>query len=165
MNHIYSDKIQEQVKFLGKTLNQDLKDSQPVVFICVLNGAFMFFTDLIKQIHVKNEIDFIKVKSYEDQMQGEIQILQDIEVNITGKTVVLVDDLVDSGNTLTKLIDHLQQYNPTQIKTITLLKRYTSKFEPDYFAFNIHHDEWFYGYGMDLNGNHRNLLDILALEK
>lgn len=165
MNHIHADRIEEQIKFLGKTLNKDLKNSQPTVFICVLNGAFMFFTDLVKQIHVKNEIDFIKVKSYEDQKQGEIQILQDIEVNITGKTVVLVDDLVDSGNTLTKLIDHLQQYNPTQIKTVTLLKRYTSKFEPDYFAFNIHHNEWFYGYGMDLNGYHRNLLDILALEK
>jgi len=165
MNHIPSDQIQEQIKFLGKNITKDLTNSSPVVFICILNGAFMFFSDLMKQIHIKSEIDFIRVKSYEAQNQQEIQIIKDIEVNIKGKTVVLVDDLIDSGNTILKLIEHLQQYNPSEIKTVSLLKRYNSKFEPNYYAFHIHHNEWFYGYGLDLNGYHRNLLDILVLEK
>jgi len=165
MNHIPSDQIQEQIKFLGKNITKDLTNSSPVVFICILNGAFMFFSDLMKQIHIKSEIDFIRVKSYEAQNQQEIQIIKDIEVDIKGKTVVLVDDLIDSGNTILKLIEHLQQYNPSEIKTVSLLKRYNSKFEPNYYAFHIHHNEWFYGYGLDLNGYHRNLLDILVLEK
>ena len=165
MNHIPSDQIQEQIKFLGKNITKDLTNSSPVVFICILNGAFMFFSDLMKQIHIKSEIDFIRVKSYEAQNQQEIQIIKDIEVNIKGKTVVLVDDLIDSGNTILKLIEHLQQYNPSEIKTVSLLKRYNSKFEPNYYAFHIHHNEWFYGYGLDLNGYHRNLLDILVIEK
>jgi hypoxanthine phosphoribosyltransferase len=165
MSSITSNQIQDQVRFLGKSLNQDLQNTSPVVFICILNGAFMFFSDLMKQIHVKSEIDFIRVKSYKAQTQQEIQIIKDIEINIKGKTVVLVDDLIDSGNTILKLIEHLQQYNPLEIKTVSLLKRYNSKFEPNYYAFHIHHNEWFYGYGLDLNGYHRNLLDILVLEK
>jgi len=165
MNHIPSDQIQEQIKFLGKNITKDLTNSSPVVFICILNGAFMFFSDLMKQIHIKSEIDFIRVKSYEAQNQQEIQIIKDIEVDIKGKTVVLVDDLIDSGNTILKLIEHLQQYNPSEIKTVSLLKRHNSKFTPNYYAFHIHHNEWFYGYGLDLNGYHRNLLDILVLEK
>ena len=88
MNHIPSDQIQEQIKFLGKNITKDLTNSSPVVFICILNGAFMFFSDLMKQIHIKSEIDFIRVKSYEAQNQQEIQIIKDIEVNIKGKTVV-----------------------------------------------------------------------------
>jgi len=165
MGCIHSNQIQEQVKILGKTISQDLKDSSPVVFICILNGAFMFFSDLMKQTHIKSEIDFIRVKSYDFQNQNEIQIIKDIEVNIKGKIVVLVDDLIDSGNTILKLIEHLQQYNPLEIKTVSLLKRYNSKFEPNYYAFHIHHNEWFYGYGMDLEGYNRNLSDILALRK
>ena len=165
MSCISSSKIQEQIKFLGKTLNKDLNNSQPLVFICILNGSFLFFSDLVKELNLKSEFDFIRVKSYNNQTQEKIQIIKDIEVNIAGKTVVLVDDLVDTGSTLIKLIEHLQKYNPKEIKTVTLLKRYSSKFEPNYFVFNIHHDEWFYGYGMDLNGYQRNLPDILAIEK
>ncbi len=165
MNNILNSQIQEQIKFLGKSLNHDLQNSSPVVFVCILNGAFIFFSDLMKQINIKTKVDFIRVKSYESQTQNEIQIIKDIEVDIAEKTVILVDDLVDSGNTLLKLIEHLQKFNPKEIKTVTLLKRQNSKFTPDYYAFHIHNNEWYYGYGMDLEGYNRNLSDILALEK
>ena len=84
---------------------------QPPVFICVLNGAFMFFTDLVK--HMGDcEIDFISAKSYEGTSQGEIRILKTITTDITGKDVYLIDDIYDSGNTMNRLIKHLQYNNP-----------------------------------------------------
>ena len=128
----------------------------PPVFICVLNGAFMFFTDLVKQIG-ECEIDFISAKSYEGTTQGEIKLLKDITTNISDKDVYLVDDIYDSGNTMNFLSKHLQQYNPKSITPVTLFKKYYSKNNDLIYGFELTNEHWLIGYGLDAeNGLKRN---------
>jgi hypoxanthine phosphoribosyltransferase len=130
--------------------------SQPPVFICVLNGAFMFFTDLVKQIG-ECEIDFISAKSYEGTTQGEIRLLKDITTNISDKDIYLVDDIYDSGNTMNFLSKHLQQYNPKSITLVTLFKKYYSKNNDLIYGFELTNEHWLIGYGLDAeNGLKRN---------
>ena len=128
----------------------------PPVFICVLNGAFMFFTDLVKQMG-DCEIDFISAKSYEGTTQGEIRLLKDITTNISDKDVYLVDDIYDSGNTMNFLNKHLQQYNPKSITPVTLFKKYYSKNNDLIYGFELTNEHWLIGYGLDAeNGLKRN---------
>jgi hypoxanthine phosphoribosyltransferase len=128
----------------------------PPVFICVLNGAFMFFTDLVKQIG-ECEIDFISAKSYEGTTQGEIRLLKDITTNISDKDVYLIDDIYDSGNTMNFLSKHLQQYNPKSITPVTLFKKYYSKNNDLIYGFELTNEHWLIGYGLDAeNGLKRN---------
>lgn len=167
MNYsIHQADITKYVRVIGKRINDDWKDvNEPIVFVCVLNGSFLFFADLVRQINLKMEIDFIRVKSYLNREQGDLVVTKDLETKIKGKHVFVVDDIADSGNTLNATIPFLQVKQPKSIQTVTLLKRYNSKFTPNYYGYEIHHNEWFYGYGMDLNGHQRNLPDLLVVKK
>jgi hypoxanthine phosphoribosyltransferase len=128
----------------------------PPVFICVLNGAFMFFTDLVKQVG-DCEIDFVSAKSYDGTKQGEIRILKSITVDIKGKDVYLIDDIYDSGNTMNRLIKHLQYNNPKSIIPVTLFKKHYSKHPDLVFGFELTNEHWLIGYGLDAeNGLKRN---------
>ena len=109
---------------------------EPPVFICVLNGAFMFFTDLVKQVG-DCHIDFIRAKSYENQSQGEIHILKSIDIDIEGKDVYLVDDIYDSGNTMNRLVKHLQYNNPKSITPVTLFKKHYSNTDGLLYGFEL----------------------------
>jgi hypoxanthine phosphoribosyltransferase len=158
--------IQKYVKYIAKRINNDwINTDEPIVFVCVLNGSFLFFADLVREINFKMEIDFIRVKSYLNREQGDLVVTKDLETKIKGKHVFVVDDIADSGNTLDAIIPFLQVKQPKSIQTVTFLKRYNSKFTPDYYGDEIKHDEWFYGYGMDLDGFLRNLPDLLVVEK
>lgn len=135
---------------------------QPPVFICVLNGAFMFFTDLVKQMG-ECEIDFISAKSYNGTKQGEIRILKSITVDITDKDVYLIDDIYDSGNTMNRLIKHLQYNNPKSITPITLFKKHYSNTDNLIYGFELTNEHWLVGYGLDASdGTKRNLPHILG---
>jgi hypoxanthine phosphoribosyltransferase len=135
---------------------------QPPVFICVLNGAFMFFTDLVKQVG-NCEIDFISAKSYNGTTQGEIRILKTITIDIEGKDVYLIDDIYDSGNTMNRLIKHLQYNNPKSITPITLFKKHYSNNEDLIHGFELVDEHWLVGYGLDAaDGTKRNLPHILG---
>ena len=129
---------------------------EPPVFICVLNGAFMFFTDLVKQVG-DCHIDFIRAKSYENQSQGEIRILKSIDIDIEGKDVYLVDDIYDSGNTMNRLVKHLQYNNPKSITPVTLFKKHYSNTDGLLYGFELTNEHWLIGYGLDAeNGLKRN---------
>ena len=135
---------------------------QPPVFICVLNGAFMFFTDLVRQVG-NCEIDFISAKSYNGTIQGEIRILKTITVDIEGKDVYLIDDIYDSGNTMNRLIKHLQYNNPKSITPITLFKKQYSNNKDLIHGFELIDEHWLVGYGLDAaDGTKRNLPHILG---
>ncbi len=135
---------------------------QPPVFICVLNGAFMFFTDLVKQVG-NCEIDFISAKSYNGTTQGEIRILKTITVDIEEKDVYLIDDIYDSGNTMNRLIKHLQYNNPKSITPITLFKKQYSNNKDLIHGFELVDEHWLVGYGLDAaDGTKRNLPHILG---
>lgn len=139
----------------------------PPVFICVLNGAFMFFTDLVK--HMGDcEIDFINAKSYQGTKQGEITIIDSIKVDIEGKDVYLVDDIYDSGNTMNKLISHLKAYNPKSITPVTLFKKHYSNTDGLLYGFELTNEYWLIGYGLDaengLKRNQKYITGIMAEE-
>jgi len=139
-------------------------DMNNVVMICLLNGGFMFFADLIREIDLNIQCDFMRVKSYNGQEQSDLQIIKDIELNIEGKHVYIVDDFFDSGNTMNSVHTHLKSYNPSSLTAVTLLKRYRCK-RPTYpFMYGPEvNKEWVYGYGMDNNDYCRNLKSIFKI--
>ena len=132
-------------------------ENQPRVMIGVLNGAFMFFTDLVRNMKVDCEIDFIQAKSYLGQVQDRVDILKDINIDITGKDVYIVDDIFDTGNTMRTLVTHLQTRNPKSITPVTLFKRSYSHMEDLMFGFELQNEAWLVGFGLDAtNGLKRN---------
>lgn len=159
-----SEQIQNKIKTIAHSISvqQDLKDD--VIMICVLNGGFMFFSDLVKNMSTDIEVDFIRAKSYNGQDQGVVHILKDIETNIEGKDVYVVDDFYDTGNTLNRILEHLSTQNPKSLQIVTLLTRDLSPIPnyPHTTGFMIK-DEWCVGYGMDNNSKERNLDYIYAL--
>lgn len=138
-----SNKVHE-LSYLIKKINHE----QPPVFICVLNGAFMFFTDLVKCLD-DCEIDFIRAKSYIGENQGEISITKTIDISIENRDVYLVDDIYDSGNTMSFLMDHLKQYKPKSITPVTLFKRHSATNLDLLYGFNLENEYFLVGYGLD----------------
>lgn len=156
-------KIQKGIKELAQAIDNDHTKSTntlPPVFICVLNGAYMFFSDLTKSIKVPHEIDFIRAKSYTGQdNSGGVEITKDIELSLKGKRVYIIEDMIDSGNTMLEILIRVNNKQPVEVKVVTLLHRRTSTFPVDFHAFDID-NEWTFGYGLDDNGIHRNYSDI-----
>jgi len=159
-----SKQIQDKVTEMAYAIDFKHTKNDDIVMICVLNGGFMFFSDLVKNMSTDVELDFIRAKSYNGQDQGVVHITKDIEADIEGKTVYVVDDFYDSGTTLDSIVNHLSSFNPKTIEVVTLLTRDISPI-PDYplhYGFIIQ-DEWVVGYGMDNNKKERNLDYIYAL--
>jgi hypoxanthine phosphoribosyltransferase len=159
-----SEQIQNKVTEMAHAITFKHTSDDDVVMICLLNGGFMFFSDLVKNISINIECDFMRVKSYNGQAQGLIHITKDIETNIEGKTVYVVDDFYDTGNTLDIVVEHLSNQNPKSIEMVTLLTRDISPM-PEYPLHTgfIIRDEWVVGYGLDNNKKERNLNYIYAL--
>jgi hypoxanthine phosphoribosyltransferase len=150
--------IETRVKSLATQVSyQNNPENQSRVMIGVLNGAFMFFTDLVRNMEVDCEIDFIQAKSYLGQVQDRVDILKDINIGIKGKDVFLVDDIYDSGNTMKRLVAHLQSKGPKSITPVTLFKRSYSYMDGLIYGFELHNEAWLVGYGLDAtNGTKRN---------
>lgn len=148
--------IQKRVKSLAVEVSyKNNPENESRVIIGVLNGAFMFFTDLVRNMKVDCEIDFIQAKSYLGQVQDRVDILKDINVDITGKDVYIVDDIFDSGNTMRKLVAHLQTRNPKSITPVTLFKRNYSYMEDLMFGFELEYEAFLVGYGLDGKGGYK----------
>ena len=147
---------------VGAAITQKYKGKELTV-ICVLKGAEPFHAELIKHIDLPMETDFVQVKSYEGtESTGIINLKKDIDTDISGKDIVIVEDIVDSGYTLTWLKETLSQRNPNSITVVTMLdkpSRRKTPFNPDYVCFTID-DLFVYGFGLDLDEKCRNLKDI-----
>ena len=152
MKLLYSQKLIDQtVEKLGNKLTQDFEGStSKKVFVGLLNGGFMFFSDLTKHINTPIECDLMRVKSYSGKKQGDIQITKDLETPIKGKDVYVIDDIYDSGNTMNTVVSYLELKKPNSISIVTLLTRDFSPIPkcPSYHGLIIK-DEWVCGYGMD----------------
>jgi len=158
-----------ELKIIAKQINDTHRgDPTPVVMVCVLNGGFMFFSDLVKQISIPIEIDFIRCKSYYGKKQGDLVISKDLETKIKHKHVYLVDDILDSGNTMKAVAKFLQVKEPKSITPVVAIYKENGDFE------KVHHilyqdsdtifDPWYIGYGMDdENGHNRNLSTIYTI--
>ncbi|HBI58011.1 MAG: hypoxanthine phosphoribosyltransferase [Duncaniella sp.] len=165
--YIESDKIKERVAEIGAQITRDCEGTVPL-FVCVLNGAFPFASDLIRAVDCDAEITFIRLKSYEGMgSTGKVKEVMGLTENIEGRTIILVEDIIDTGNTIVKLIDDMKAHNPARIKVATLLFKEDAlqhKVEPDYVGFNIP-TKFIIGYGLDLDGMARNLPDIYVLSE
>lgn len=157
--------LQERVRALALEINQQLKD-QELVLIGVLKGAFIFLSDLFRDLKMPCSCDFLGIRSYDSEgKQGSLQLEFDLSQDIQGKTVLLVEDIVDSGETLNYLLAHLKAKNPQKIYVCTLLhKQEKSPMKLDFVGFEIA-DHYVLGYGMDLNGLYRNMSEIRFLRK
>ena len=161
-----AEDIRFRTQLLAKKISDDHRnDGSPVIVIGLLNGAFMFYSELVKNISIDVECDFMRVKSYVNRKQGDIQITKDLETRIKGKHVYIVDDIYDTGNTMKAVIEYLEVKKPSSISIVSLIVRDTSPIpeQKSYHAFTIG-DEWIVGMGMDSEkGLHRNLKSIWAL--
>jgi hypoxanthine phosphoribosyltransferase len=150
--------IQTRVKSLALEVSyKNNPENSSRVMIGVLNGAFMFFADLVRNMKVDCEIDFMQAKSYLGQVQDRVDILKDVSIDLTGKDVFIVDDIYDSGNTMKRLIAHLQTKGAKSITPVTLFKRSYSYMEDLIYGFELNNEAWLVGFGLDAtNGTKRN---------
>lgn len=163
--HIKAEDIHAKVSGLAEKLTADIKGSFPL-FIVVLNGSFIFAADLVKMLKFPCEISFIKLASYAGTSStGTVNELFGLTENIEGRTIIILEDIVDTGNTLEKLYHLLQDKKAKEIKIATLLfkpEAYKKKIRVDYVCMEIPND-FVVGYGLDYNGLGRNLKDIYVL--
>ncbi len=159
--------IQNAVKTVATRMNNDLKGKNPL-FLAVLNGAFMFMGDLMKEVSVSCEISFIRLASYQGLKSTEnVQEIFGLTEDIEGRTVVIVEDIVDSGNTMLMLIKQLEKRNPKEIKIATLLLKPEAlkhDVKLDYVALEIPND-FIVGYGLDYDGYGRNMNSIYKIKE
>ena len=155
-----AEEIKTCVAELGKILAEDYKNKNPLL-ICPLKGSIMFFSDIVREIKIPCEIDFMTVSSYNSNTvsSGEIKVLKDLTENINGRHVLIIEDIIDTGLTLYNLKKMLSSRNPESLKICTLLdkpSRRIADIKGDYCGFVIP-DKFVVGYGMDLNEKYRNL--------
>ncbi len=159
--------LQERVAELGDELSEQYEGKNPI-FIGVLNGAYIFLSDLMRQVDIPCEVDFLKLSSYGDEKvsSGEVTDLKDIDADIEDRHVILVEDIVDTGLSMNYLVDKLQKKNPASIATVTLLHKTEATHHDvqlDYVGFQIP-TLFVLGYGLDYAQEGRNLAQIYILD-
>jgi hypoxanthine phosphoribosyltransferase len=161
-SYISNDAIQERVKEIAKQINEDLKKESPL-FIGILNGSFMFAADLMREVTIKSEITFVKLASYSGtESTGEVVTKIGLEKSVKDRVVVIVEDIIDSGKTISELLQILNKQRPAKIILATLLYKPAAmqyNFKIDYIGFEVPND-FLVGYGLDYDGLGRNLKDI-----
>lgn len=160
--------ISKRVKEIAKQITKDFQGEFPV-FICILRGGVIFFSDLIKEVELPVEIDFLSLSSYgkEANSSGVVRIRKDIDTNIANRHVIVVEDIVDSGLTLKYIFEYLQKHNPASLNICTLLdkpKAHKTDLTMNYVGFNVG-NEFVVGYGLDYAEKYRNLPYIGILKK
>ena len=167
MKLLVSDEdIKKRVKQLAEQITEDYKDKSPI-FIGILNGCYVFMADLLREINLDVEVDFVKIRSYEaDSSTGTIKFRKDISADINNRHIVIVEDIIDSGFTINFLVNRLKGSGPKSVAVASILfKKEVAKidFEVDYVGFEIP-PEFVVGYGLDYDEKYRNLKDVMVLE-
>lgn len=163
---ITKDEIAARVRELGEQLTRDY-NGESITMICTLRGASIFFADLVREIKCDLEIDFIAVSSYGGgtNTSGEVKMIKDLSSPIQGKNIIIVEDIIDSGVTLSYLKRLLAARSPKSLKVCSLLDKPSRRkvdFEGDYIGFTID-NEYVVGYGLDYNQHMRNLPEVCVL--
>jgi hypoxanthine phosphoribosyltransferase len=164
---VTSEEIQDKVRELGQRITGDYR-GEDLLLVGILRGAVVFLSDLMRHLELSCEIDFMDVSSYgaETTTSGVVRILKDLEEDITGRHVLIVEDIIDTGLTLSYLTRILGARKPASLEICTLLSkpsRRQANIDVKYLGFEVP-DEFVVGYGIDFAGRYRNLRDIRALK-
>jgi hypoxanthine phosphoribosyltransferase len=159
---ISESEIKQKVQTLGKQINSDYKDKTPV-FLPVLNGSFIFASDLIKEITLSCRISFVKVSSYVGQTSsGQLKTLIGVDESLFNQDIIIIEDIVDTGLTLEKILEELKSLGVKSIEVVALLRKKPAREKAlpvKYIGFDVD-DEFVLGYGLDYNGMGRNTKNI-----
>lgn len=159
------DQIQKKVRELGARISRDYGDEE-IVLVCNLKGAFIFLADLCRYVTAPISIDFIATTSYKGtETTGEVRIIKDLKMDVSGKNILLVEDIIDTGLTVDYIINYLKLHKPKSIRICTLLdKRCMRKVDVDidYIGFEVG-DQFLIGYGLDYNERYRDMDSIAEL--
>ncbi|MBR3904718.1 MAG: hypoxanthine phosphoribosyltransferase [Clostridia bacterium] len=163
---ITKEEIHAAVKKLGQQITEDYAGKEPLM-VCILKGAVMFYNDLIREIDLPVTMEFMAISSYGNSTKtsGVVNIRKDMDVDVTGRDIILVEDIVDSGMTLSYLKKVLKTRNAASIRIATLLNKPARRridLDVEYYCFNIP-DAFVVGYGLDYAEKYRNLPDIGVL--
>ncbi|MBC7235968.1 MAG: hypoxanthine phosphoribosyltransferase [Chloroflexi bacterium] len=164
---ISEEELQRRVAELGREISEDYEGLDPLL-VCVLKGGYMFLADLTRHLTIRHAIDFMAVSSYGDatETSGVVRILKDLDSDISGRHVLLVEDIIDTGHTLAYLMDNLRVRQPASLNVVSLLNK-PSRREVDieiaYQGFVIP-NEFVVGYGLDYAENYRNLRFVGVLK-
>lgn len=157
--------IKSRVKAVAEQINKDLDGKHPL-FLCVLNGSFIFAADLLREVTIPFNVSFVKLASYQGTIStGKVKEVIGINEDISGRTVVIVEDIVDTGRTMRQMKEGLGTRNPEAIKICSLFVKPDKLEEPidvDYVAFNIP-DDFILGYGLDYDQEGRGLKDVYSI--
>jgi hypoxanthine phosphoribosyltransferase len=164
---IGTEELQAKVAELGRQISEDYRGRTPLL-ICLLRGAVVFLSDLIRAVDIPLEMDFMAISSYGDSTasSGVVRLMMDLKSNITGRNVLIVEDIVDTGRTLAYILDNLRTRRPADVKVCALLSKPSRRevqVELDYLGFEIP-DKFVVGYGLDYAENYRNLPFIGVLK-
>ena len=165
---ISKEEISEKVKELALQIDNDYKEEK-ILLVGLLRGSVIFLSDLVRELKTEATLDFMVVSSYGNELQSsrDVKIKKDLEEDISGRNVIIVEDIIDTGHTLKKVLEMLKIRNPKSIKICTLLdkpERREVKIEVDYTGFKIP-DEFVVGYGIDFAQKHRDLPYIGIVKK
>ena len=162
---IPEEEIKARVKAVAEQINRDMADKNPL-FLCVLNGSFIFAADLMREITIPSTISFVKLASYEGTIStGKVHEVIGLNESITGRTVVIVEDIVDTGRTMQRMMEQLGTRNPASVHICSLFVKPSKLEEPldiDYVAFSIP-DDFIVGYGLDYDQQGRNLKHVYTI--
>lgn len=165
--YLSEQQVQERVRSISGELNQ-IYAGREIVFLAILNGAFMFASDLVKQIEVPCEVSFVKVSSYSGtSSRGQVDELIGLNKNIVGKDVVVLEDIVDTGLTMDKILNLLESHGASSVRLCTLLfkpEAFKGKRKPDIVGFEIS-NLFVVGYGLDYDERGRNLKAVYQLKE
>lgn len=163
--YLTKEEIDTRVRFIAEQLNDDYASKQPL-FIAILNGSFIFASDLFKHLHIEAEISFIKLASYKgSKSTGNVITAIGLDNDVYGRDVIIIEDIVDTGRTLTDFLPQLYHQQPASLRVVSLLHKAEATIFPvtvDYLGFTIP-DKFVVGYGLDYNGLGRNLPEIYKL--
>lgn len=165
---ISEEKIQRRVAEMGRQLTEDFKDKKPVL-LGVLNGSFIFLSDLIRYMNTDMEMDFIRISSYGDarESSGHIKVLKPLNADIKDRVVIVVEDIVDSGLSVEFMKKMFSAFGPSELRFVTLLSKPSknkTNIKLDYVGFEIE-DKYVVGYGLDDGQLKRNLRSIYYIEE
>ncbi|MEM1173676.1 MAG: hypoxanthine phosphoribosyltransferase [Pseudomonadota bacterium] len=148
-----AEEIDEKVAELARRISEDHRDPGHVVLIGILKGSFIFLADLSRKLDIDRTVEFIAVSSYDGSTSGAVRMIMDMRGDIAGKHVIIVEDIIDTGNTLKYLIETLTSRRPASLRTCALLHKTEATvvdIPVDYIGFQIG-DEWVVGYGLDFD--------------